>query len=771
MTHFRLSPAPKRFSPRVAAALALLLSWGLFFAAHVFSDGVPYYRDHLMTTLPMREYFHQRLLAGQLPHWYPYEGLGVPVVGQIALGLFHPFTFLLLPLPPPQAVKWNLLLCYLAALFGAYRFARALGASRPASVTSALAYSLGGYLMGMNSVLTYATSQAAFPWVGWAALSVVRKARAKDVALLGLSWSTVLLAGDALGFVLVAVAVALCFLARPSLRGAGCLVAAGGVASLIASLELLPALEVARESVRAVGTPSPTLGSVWSFHPLRLFAFFVSGFVPDEVRYRVTGELMGGGTAFFATTLFVGLLATFFAVAGATASKPLRWAFVGLALASLWLALGDRGGLHPLARRLLPFLNHFRYPEKFVGQACLAMVPLVAFGFDACRQAPKRCALALASAACGAFALFAWAEWGSLARMVGAWLSRAYRPEDPLWPLLGHAWAQGLLIAGLFATAGAGFALLSLRHPRAFLFVPALVLFELWVGNSAALPLVSPKLLSEPNPFAEAVRTDAAGAPPGPRVLHEVEPLFPSTISSPLEERVRWIRGMLHEFRADAAGLLGLSGLGENLGAVSVRFRQVFGATFQATASVGARFGVCYRVVDPGRPLSSGESLLATAPELGLGLLKAPCTPRAFLSKTLPVQTADEALRHLREDPPGAPIPWEGGPLLASDAGTLSWEKDEPEHVALRVNAPAATGLILSDAFAPGWSATVDGQEVSLYAAQVVARGVVVWPGEHNVEFRYRTPLMAWGAAAFFTGVLAALALLLSGPVRASFRR
>jgi uncharacterized membrane protein YfhO len=46
--------------------------------------------------------------------------------------------------------------------------------------------------------------------------------------------------------------------------------------------------------------------------------------------------------------------------------------------------------------------------------------------------------------------------------------------------------------------------------------------------------------------------------------------------------------------------------------------------------------------------------------------------------------------------------------------------------------------VILTDTWFPGWSATVDGKRAKIERAYGVVRGVVVDPGNHTIEMRYR---------------------------------
>jgi O-antigen/teichoic acid export membrane protein len=81
-------------------------------------------------------------------------------------------------------------------------------------------------------------------------------------------------------------------------------------------------------------------------------------------------------------------------------------------------------------------------------------------------------------------------------------------------------------------------------------------------------------------------------------------------------------------------------------------------------------------------------------------------------------------------------------------------------RVTVQTAASSAGGvLVLGDVFFPGWAATVDGAEAPLLRANGLLRAVVVGPGEHTVEFRYRPLSVRVGGllTAISLAVLAAL--------------
>jgi len=118
------------------------------------------------------------------------------------------------------------------------------------------------------------------------------------------------------------------------------------------------------------------------------------------------------------------------------------------------------------------------------------------------------------------------------------------------------------------------------------------------------------------------------------------------------------------------------------------------------------------------------------------------------------VTDIDEALSIVDAGPPfvkGALIEMSDGhePVwMNSLQGTSSTKSDfEIDYQATKVTISGRSEipgvLVLSDVNFPGWTVTVDGQEVDMFAANVVGRGVFVGAGDHVVVFKYR-PWPLW---------------------------
>ena len=117
--------------------------------------------------------------------------------------------------------------------------------------------------------------------------------------------------------------------------------------------------------------------------------------------------------------------------------------------------------------------------------------------------------------------------------------------------------------------------------------------------------------------------------------------------------------------------------------------------------------------------------------------------PRAYLVGSAQAATnTQEALDLLRNggDLEDSAVV-EGGPALAHSAAP-SDRADLvgylPERVEVHTHSAGPALLVLSDAYYPGWTATVDGQPTRIYPANVLFRGVYVPRGDHTVVFSYQ---------------------------------
>jgi hypothetical protein len=93
-----------------------------------------------------------------------------------------------------------------------------------------------------------------------------------------------------------------------------------------------------------------------------------------------------------------------------------------------------------------------------------------------------------------------------------------------------------------------------------------------------------------------------------------------------------------------------------------------------------------------------------------------------------------------------------------------------PNRVEVEVDGDAPGYLVLTDAWYPGWTCTVDGVPAPVYRADFLFRAVAVASGPHRVVFAFEPASYRWGRG--ISGLaLVVLAVIASGAVVARFRR
>lgn len=87
--------------------------------------------------------------------------------------------------------------------------------------------------------------------------------------------------------------------------------------------------------------------------------------------------------------------------------------------------------------------------------------------------------------------------------------------------------------------------------------------------------------------------------------------------------------------------------------------------------------------------------------------------------------------------------------LEATSPAAHRAELEYPSHAGVRIRIDSQTPglLVLNDSFEAGWEAILDGVATEILPVNVIARGVWVPAGTHEVRMRYRPPGLAPGAA------------------------
>ena len=99
---------------------------------------------------------------------------------------------------------------------------------------------------------------------------------------------------------------------------------------------------------------------------------------------------------------------------------------------------------------------------------------------------------------------------------------------------------------------------------------------------------------------------------------------------------------------------------------------------------------------------------------------------------------------------------------LEPGSGEVRWLHTKADSLELSVTTETTQLLVVTDSFYPGWTCTVDGAPVPLFAANLASRGVYLSPGTHMVRMEFRPESFRNGlVGAMISGLLIGILWLL----------
>jgi hypothetical protein len=740
----------ERLLPAAIFAGAILL----LFAPAVFGDGQFLYRDAGRLHAPVKRWIASELAAGRFPSWNPYEAMGTSLVTDPIHAVQHPFNVLLLLLPFDAALKGWILACYLVAALGAFAWVRRLGAGRDGAMVAGLAYGLSGFLVSSSDNLTYLTTAAFVPWVLAAGHAFVTGGRWGRLAGLMIASWLCAASGDPLAWAIaVALVPVLAVLLEPGARRRALLRAlAGAIGAVLAAAPIvLPLARGLADSARGDGVDE-LARRLWNLHPLRLLELAVPNLTSDpamDTSNEVLRVFVGAPGSYGPWVLSVYVGVTVLVLAAVAAKLRDARVLLGIAALFTWAAMGPHSGFGQLAQRL-PVLSSLRYWEKLAVWPTLFVAGAAGLGAGALvagsERARRAVSIAAGAAAVGAIGL-AITRLAPLER----WLRITPDAGAAASALAANLGQGALHVAALAGTLAALIHVLAKRG-RGDAMAPLLLLVvaaDLVAANVSAYRLAAPPDRVAPSALRARLRSE-------PGLAGLITPFYlapdPTDGLSPFESK--WRQG--------AQTLLPAWNMVDrvrNASPYSALYSRRY-ARYEADVPLETRvaslglFGFGFVAV-PGAPALLERTVLRPPWEIAardekLGVLVAiPHRPRAYLAPSARTASPEEAMT-FAADPASiaAPLTLVEGPIPAAlSGGRAEIVEAVPARVRVRTDSKGPALLVLNDAFAPGWTATVDGRPSPILATNYLARGVQVPGGPHEVLFRYRAPLLAAGWA------------------------
>jgi len=503
----------------------------------------------------------------------------------------------------------------------------------------------------------------------------------------------------------------------PGARTARLAVLAFGIAGMTGAFQILPMAEYGRLAVRWVGAERPEgLGEVvpyelhkeHSLNPVSLLGLVVPG-----IEHGAYDSFVGG----VAITLgLIGMIVGW-------RDHRVRW-LGAMALGGILFALGPNSVFHGMIYAIVPLVDKARVPAAGSIVFMLGLAPLAAFGVDSMalregHRVTRRAGWILAgfAAVLGFASLFFYA-----ARVTPA-------ISDNRMVITAFA---AVMLAGLMAGLRSG----GISARAGTVCVLALVLFELGNVTDYWLPTTS-TYLSKLGLHSDLARFIKAQGEPARFTYDDKE--IPYNIGD-------WYG--IEAFNAYAASV-----------PASLWAQDVFSQRVQDV--LGIRYYLGKKAAHPEqREVFQGQAGVNVYENLN-------AFPRVWaVHQSRKLLRSEQGHDLLADDGFDARkevfLVGENPPRLSSCSGDDVWmPRHEPNYVRIEARMECRGMVILTDTWFPGWRASVDGKSAKIERAYGFVRGVVVEPGSHVIEMRYRPWSVYVGAA---------LSLLAAGIVIAGVR-
>jgi hypothetical protein len=728
--------------------------------------------DATLSFYPWQVLARQLIRAGTFPAWNPHALAGTPFFTNPEVAWFSPFSALLWLLPLNHALGLVAALKLWLAGFGTYLLVRELRLGFWPALLAGVSFALCAFDVVWLAHGVQVSEAALLPWTLWLVERVTQRGRGRD-ALLLVGLVVLVLAGGHPGtqlhvlsagalYAIVRTVLARDVGRRERLRRLGLVGAALALGVLVSAIALLPAQQGAIGTAGAFSRRNGSVefqGSHLPFGVLRTVLF------PDWWG-RPRFALGPGPADYNERTFYAGAVALVLAVLALGSAGGWRRKAPFALLAAIGVAVPVRApGIEALVRHL-PLFDLVQN-QRMVLWLLMAVAVLAAFGLQSVLDAPRRRAAWVALGAAVLAALVAVATIGPggapWRAALHAFLHRAPKISEPApaVALASVGW-WSVFVAGL----GAVLLLARLRPARRQLAGGLVVLL-------AALDMLH---------FAHGYQPMAPAS-------KAVPPVTPAIAYLQRHAGDGRIAALTYDLLTDFSTVYGLrDARGYDQPQPSLAFYRLWQAAVSPQQTFGGAYlvpgatptsvrllgalGARYLVDDPGASSPNAGVLPtvyrgrdATIFENRYAMTRAvvPAYVYASDSEAQQITTLTEA----RFDPRNEVVVSRSGLGAAAAgaangtggrAGSVRVVGERNAQVTLRARVPRPQLVVLDDAWAPGWSVTVDGRPARALQPDVVLRGVVVPAGEHTIVWSYRVPGLRLGAELSGLGLLVAAA-------------
>lgn len=748
-----------KFKNEILGTAIMMLVAIAFFSPMLFDGKVIFYRDYNLITYPIRYFIGQTFNQGAIPYWVPHANGGMPFMASFHPGVFYPLSLLFMLEDTTYALNLFYVLHFIILGIFTYLLAWSWGLSFIAALCSAMTGMLSGFMMASVLLSNLFISAVWLPVIFWLFHQYwVRKHIGYFIGLIAAIATQTLAACPEINIMtmLLLYAHSLYFLPKsPGLSGMARMTASLGLAVILAlglsAFQLVPTASLIKHSFRDSGLDYNS-HTEWSLEPFKLLTFILS---PDYTEYldseltvglssdpslktqsQSNVDSTGDSISFskvnlqaitgFLHTFYMGLLGLVFVFLGFFFRREKAVGFwLVVFLFGIFLAFGKHNPFYPIIYYSIPFLNLFRYPEKYIYVSSFAVVFLTGYGVDSLIRYTRDRKIRIFRVLTILIILF------GLLSFLAVWQS-GLSPEYPLafLSIFGFAYTMfyfGKMGKNWFATL-----------------VFLIILVDLSIKGIQLLPLIDRKYYQE-----KPLLTDILDDPLGKyriysgRLKNTPDPLKypngPTRLAAVIasKEQLYPYLGMVFGFE-HVNGWPGLALTPKN----NILWQRVFAKSPpERRKRILTRSNTKYWV-DGDKPTAYMDGYPLIFPDR-LKTLK-DVLPRAYFVPKMRMPKEDgEHLLNIYYDESFEPrkevLLYEEVDFKESThfKGTVEQVIYRPNHVTVKTSQEGSGFLVLMDSYFPGWTVKVDGAEKPILRANHFYRAVQLDTGQHTLEFDY----------------------------------
>jgi Bacterial membrane protein YfhO len=701
-----------------------------FFYPLLFDGKVIFYRDFQYITYPVRYFLAQAYHQGAIPYWTTSTYGGMPFMATLHPGVFYPPSVILFLKDFTLALNIFYVFHFLIMGWFVFLLGRQWKMSWLAAMCCGVTGMLGGLIVASTLCSNYFLSSIWLPMIFWLyyrfeeqnhpgwfiglvlAIFTQTLAACPEISVM----TMILLYLHAIVFTQKARGKSE-YVRITTTLGLAVLLALG-----LAAFQLVPTAQLLEHTFRQGGLDF-AFHANWSLPPSKMTTFILTPEYDDFLNTTVKGKYTNFTGLLH--TLYMGIFGFLFVSLGFLFKKDKAVGFwLVVFLFGIFFALGGHNPFYRFVYHVVPFLDFFRYPEKYLFVSSIAAIFLVGYCLDGLVRATQSRKIKIST-----ILIFLLLIFGSTLTL--ALFDRNLEPQFPITFLIIFSVAYVFFYYGKIKRIG--FVTLLL----------IMIVLDLSIKDLHLLPLMERKFYEE-QPLLMDIVGGSAGKyrtysghidkQPNPMAY----PNGPTRVASvrAAKQQLYPLQGMI--FGIEHVG--GVPGLALDIQNHMLWYQVLIESEPDLRRLILQRSNVKYWVDGDSTTYHANGGFPIILPDRVKVFKDA--LPRAFLVPKMQVPKKGRILSTFYDK---AFDPLEVVLLSKSvefqESAQFNGEVEEvlysPNHVTIKTHQEGNGFLVLLDTYLPGWTVKVDGQEQEVLKAYGFYRTVQLGPGKHTLKFDY----------------------------------